>query len=138
MKRADAGFTLLEVIVALAILSLAVVAAIQGFAQGLRLLKLAGDHQRAMLLADEKAREVVDPEEGREPGRGPRPTSRPRGDLESGPRLDLPVPRVPGSGARFGAPLPRHRVAPRVRHPDAAVSAADSGGLHGRRAGDGE
>ena len=51
MKRADAGFTLLEVIVALAILSLAVVAAIQGFAQGLRLLKLAGDHQRAMLLA---------------------------------------------------------------------------------------
>jgi type II secretion system protein I len=68
MKRADAGFTLLEVIVALAILSLAVVAAIQGFAQGLRLLKLAGDHQRAMLLADEKAREVVDPEEGREQG----------------------------------------------------------------------
>src|SRR5438046_8720534 len=68
MKRADAGFTLLEVIVALAILSLAVVAAIQGFAQGLRLLKLAGHHQRAMLLADEKAREVVDPEEGREQG----------------------------------------------------------------------
>jgi len=68
VKRADAGFTLLEVIVALAILSLAVVAAIQGFAQGLRLLKLAGDHQRAMLLADEKAREVVDPEEGREQG----------------------------------------------------------------------
>ena len=68
MKRSDAGFTLLEVIVALAILSLAVVAAIQGFAQGLRLLKLAGDHQRAMLLADEKAREIVTPEEGREQG----------------------------------------------------------------------
>ncbi len=68
MKRSDAGFTLLEVVVALAILSLAVVAAIQGFAQGLRLLKLAGDHQRAMLLADEKGREVVAPEEGREQG----------------------------------------------------------------------
>jgi len=68
MKRPDAGFTLLEVIVALAILSIAVVAAIQGFAQGLRLLKLAGDHQRAMLLADEKAREILDPEEGREQG----------------------------------------------------------------------
>lgn len=68
MKRSDAGFTLLEVIVAFAILSLAVVAAIQGFAQGLRLLKLAGDHQRAMLLADEKAREVVTPEEGSEQG----------------------------------------------------------------------
>ena len=62
------GFTLLEVLVALAILSLAVVAAIQGFAQGLRLLKLAGDHQRATLIADQKAREVVEPSEGREHG----------------------------------------------------------------------
>jgi len=68
MKRPDAGFTLLEVVVALAILGLAVVAAIQGFAQGLRLLKLAGDHQRAMLLADGKAREVVVPDEGSEQG----------------------------------------------------------------------
>jgi type II secretion system protein I len=63
-----AGFTLLEVLVALAILGLAVVAAIQGFAQGLRLLKLAGDHQGATLLADLKAREVVTPAEGREDG----------------------------------------------------------------------
>jgi general secretion pathway protein I len=61
-----AGFTLLEVIIALAILSIAVVASIQGFAQGLRLLKLAGDHQRATLLADQKLREVVTPQEGRE------------------------------------------------------------------------
>jgi len=68
MKRADAGFTLLEVVIALAILSLAVVTCIQGFAQGLRLLKLAGDHQRAMLLADQKAREVVDPDEGKDEG----------------------------------------------------------------------
>lgn len=63
-----AGFTLLEVIVALAILSVAVVASIQGFAQGLRLLKLAGDHQHAMLLADQKVREVVTPTEGRDGG----------------------------------------------------------------------
>jgi type II secretion system protein I len=63
-----AGFTLIEVLVALAILSVAVVASIQGFAQGLRLLKLAGDHQHAMLLADQKMREVVDPKEGREQG----------------------------------------------------------------------
>jgi len=63
-----AGFTLIEVLVALAILSLAVVASIQGFAQGLRLLKLAGDHQQAMLLADLKMREVVEPKEGREQG----------------------------------------------------------------------
>lgn len=67
-RRSDAGFTLLEVLVALVILGVAVVAAIQGFAQGLRLLKLSGDHQQAMMLADQKAREVITPEEGRERG----------------------------------------------------------------------
>jgi general secretion pathway protein I len=64
----EGGFTLLEVLVALAILSIAVVASIQGFAQGLRLLKLAGDHQQATLLADQKAREMVNPQEGRTEG----------------------------------------------------------------------
>jgi general secretion pathway protein I len=64
----ERGFTLLEVLVALAILSLAVVAVIQGFAQNLRLLKLSGDHQRAILLADQKVREVLSPEEQREHG----------------------------------------------------------------------
>jgi len=59
----EAGFTLLEVLVAFAILSIAVVASIQGFAQGLRLLRLSGDHQQAMLLADQKMREVVNPAE---------------------------------------------------------------------------
>ena len=62
------GFTLLEVLVALAILGVAVVASIQGFAQGLRLLKLSGDHQDAMLIADQKLREVTEPTEGREDG----------------------------------------------------------------------
>lgn len=62
------GFTLLEVLVALAILSLAVVAAIQLFAGGLRLLKLAGEHQQAALIADEKTREVETPVEGRDTG----------------------------------------------------------------------
>jgi general secretion pathway protein I len=64
----SAGFTLLEVLVAFAILSVAVVAVIQGFAQGLRLLKVAGDHQRAVLLADQKAREVVSPVEAHDRG----------------------------------------------------------------------
>ena len=62
------GFTLIEVLVAFAILSLTVIVAVQGFAQGLRLLKLSGDHQRAILIADQKAREVVVPKEGREEG----------------------------------------------------------------------
>jgi len=67
MSRQD-GFTLIEVLVAFAILSLTVVVAVQGFAGGLRLLKLSGDHQRAILIADQKAREVVVPKEGRDEG----------------------------------------------------------------------
>jgi general secretion pathway protein I len=67
VSRQD-GFTLIEVLVAFAILSLTVVVAVQGFAQGLRLLKLSGDHQQAILIADQKAREVVMPKEGREEG----------------------------------------------------------------------
>jgi general secretion pathway protein I len=66
--RRAAGFTLLEVLVAFAILSLAVVASIQGFAAGLRLLRLSGEHQQAMLLADQKAREVLTPAEERQAG----------------------------------------------------------------------
>lgn len=66
--RRQCGFTLLEVLVAFAILSLTIVVAIQGIAQGLRLLKLSGDHQQAALLADQKAREVVMPKEGHDNG----------------------------------------------------------------------
>jgi len=63
------GFTLLEVLVAFAILSLAVVSMIQLFSQGLRLLKVSGDYQQAALLADQKAREVETVREGVETGR---------------------------------------------------------------------
>jgi general secretion pathway protein I len=68
-RAGQGGFTLLEVLIAFAILSVAVVAVIQGFAQGLRLLKVAGDHQQAVLLADQKIREMVTPVEGREQGK---------------------------------------------------------------------
>jgi general secretion pathway protein I len=67
-RRSSGGFTLLEVLVALAILGIAVVASIQAFAQGLRLLKLSGDHQYAVLVADQKAREVTTPVEGHDEG----------------------------------------------------------------------
>jgi len=66
--RSEAGFTLLEVLVAFTILCVAVIAVIQGFAQGLRLLRAAGDQQMAVLIADQKAREVIIPVEGREAG----------------------------------------------------------------------
>jgi len=55
-RRKDAGFTLLEVLVAMVILSVAVVTLIQLASQGLRLLTLSSDYQDAVLLADRVAR----------------------------------------------------------------------------------
>jgi general secretion pathway protein I len=55
-RRAEAGFTLLEVLVAVVILSVAVVTLVQLASQGLRLLKLSSDYQEATLLADRVAR----------------------------------------------------------------------------------
>jgi len=52
------GFTLLEVLVAFAILAVAIVSLIELSAQGLRLLKVSGDHQRAVELADRLAMET--------------------------------------------------------------------------------
>lgn len=62
------GFTLLEVLVALAILGLGVVTAIQLFAGGLRLLRVSGTHQDAVLIADQKVREIEVLENGRTTG----------------------------------------------------------------------
>lgn len=58
--RADQrGFTLVEVMVALIVLSVAVVAALQLFGGGLRLARAATDHQEATLLASEKLSELA-------------------------------------------------------------------------------
>ena len=54
----SAGFTLLEVLVALVIVGVAVTTFLQLASQGLRLLKLSGEHQEAVLLADRIAREA--------------------------------------------------------------------------------
>jgi general secretion pathway protein I len=62
------GFTLLEVLVALVILALTVVALLQLGAQGLRLVKLSGDYQDAALLADRLARGAETAAEGVETG----------------------------------------------------------------------
>jgi general secretion pathway protein I len=56
--KGQRGFTLLEVLVALAILGLGAVALIQLSAQGLRLVKHSDDHQAAVLLADRLAKEM--------------------------------------------------------------------------------
>ena len=67
-RRADAGFTLLEVLVAVVILSVAVVTLVQLASQGLRLLKLSSDYQEAVLLADRVARAAEASIEGVESG----------------------------------------------------------------------
>ena len=52
------GFTLLEVLIAFAILAVGVVSLIQLTSQGLRLLKVSGDHQQAVQIADRLARDT--------------------------------------------------------------------------------
>jgi len=66
--RASAGFTLLEVVVAMVILSVAVVTLIQLASQSLRLLKLSSDHQDATILADRLVRAADPLTEGVESG----------------------------------------------------------------------
>jgi type II secretion system protein I len=62
------GFTLLEVLVAMAILSLAIVTLMQLSSQGLRLLRLSEDYQQAVLLADRIARDTDVTEERADAG----------------------------------------------------------------------
>lgn len=64
----EAGFTLLEVLVALAILGVAVVSLIQLSSQSLRLVKTSGDYQQAVLLADRIAIQAQPTDEGVDTG----------------------------------------------------------------------
>ncbi len=60
MKRgSDGGFTLMEVLVALVVLSVTVVAVLQLFGAGLRLARASGDRLEATLLASAKLGEVA-------------------------------------------------------------------------------
>jgi prepilin-type N-terminal cleavage/methylation domain-containing protein len=65
---AQAGFTLLEVLVALTIMSLAIVTLFQLTSQSLRLVKTSGDYQEAVLLADRIATETQPSEEATDSG----------------------------------------------------------------------
>lgn len=67
-RRTSAGFTLLEVLIAMVILSVAVVGLIQTASQGLRLLKVSSDHQEAVALGDRLVRAVDSPVEGMDSG----------------------------------------------------------------------
>jgi general secretion pathway protein I len=67
--RREAGFTLLEVLVAMVILSVAVVTFIQLASQGLRLLRISGEHQEAVMLADRLARSADASRESVDSGR---------------------------------------------------------------------
>ena len=66
--RAQAGFTLLEVLVALAILAIGVVTVIELSSQSLRLVKTSGDYQQAVQLADRLATDTQPTDEGVEAG----------------------------------------------------------------------
>jgi prepilin-type N-terminal cleavage/methylation domain-containing protein len=55
----EGGFTLIEVLVALVLLSVAVVAALQLFGGGLRLARASGDQLEATLLASAKLAETA-------------------------------------------------------------------------------
>ncbi|MEX2224231.1 MAG: prepilin-type N-terminal cleavage/methylation domain-containing protein [Candidatus Rokuibacteriota bacterium] len=63
------GFTLIEVLVALTILAVAIVALMQLSSQGLRLLHLSDDYQQAVIVADRVARATDVIEESAEAGR---------------------------------------------------------------------
>ena len=91
------GFTLLEVLVAMAILAVALVAMVQLSAQGLRLLRVSEDYQGAVRLADRLARTVAPDRESVETGQ--------QGDLRWERRVSLvPVPDELTTGA---GPQPR-------------------------------
>lgn len=69
MTSPPRGFALLEVLVALTILAVAVVAFLQLASQGLRLLHLSDDYQQAVVVADRVARATDVVGEGAEAGR---------------------------------------------------------------------
>ena len=90
------GFTLLEVLVAMAILGLALVALLQLSAQGLRLLRQAEDYQEAVRLADRLVRGTEPAQERAEAGQ--------EGSLRWERRITLvPVPEAltPATGPRY-------------------------------------
>src|SRR5262249_22730715 len=67
-RGADSGFTLLEVLVALAILGLAVVTLIELSSQSLRLVKTSGEYQQAVTIADRIAAETQPTDEAVDTG----------------------------------------------------------------------
>lgn len=98
MSRASRarGFTLLEVLVALTILAVAIVAFMQLSSQGLRLLHLSDDYQQAVIVADRVARAADVVEEGMDAGQ--------EGRFQWERRVSLvPVPEelTPGAGPQL-------------------------------------
>jgi len=106
-RTGSEGFTLLEVMVALAIMSVAVVTIIQLFAQGIRLLKSGGDHQRAVMLADQKVRELGSVSEGIEEGE--------EDSFRWERRITIEPEPEPAAEVTTGKPLRTYRVSVEVR-----------------------
>ena len=86
-----AGFTLLEVLVALAVVGIAVAGVLQLTSQSLRLLKLTSEHVAAVNLADRLAREASPQGEDAEHGdEGPFTWERRVSPVETPKELDRP------------------------------------------------
>jgi type II secretion system protein I len=59
----DDGFTLLEILVALAIMSIALVVVFQLFSANMRGIAASGDYIHASMIAESKMREILDDDE---------------------------------------------------------------------------
>ena len=90
------GFTLLEVLVALTIMAVAVVAFMQISSHGLRLLQLSDDYQQAVVVAEHVARAIEVVGEGAEAGQEGRFRWERRVSL-----VPMPEALTPGTGPRL-------------------------------------
>ena len=111
MKRGDTGFTLIEALVALAILGVALAAVLRAYGAGFRSAERAEMQTHALLLAEsrlaEAATTLTEPGEsrGREAGYAWRVTAAPfpvEGVDEPLLRIDVRVVAPDGSEARLG------------------------------------
>lgn len=86
LKIHQSGFTLLEILVSIAIIGIAVTIIFQLFSANLRAISVSGDYVSVVAMAEEKMREILDNEELSEESRSDA--------TENGYRIDYSVSKV--------------------------------------------